>query len=258
MITPGLEPATEELVSFGTGLNAVVIGAGGGIGDALARRLDRCARVSRLFALSRTVPQAAQERTTRLGIDIEDDASIAESARRVQAEVGELHLVLVATGVLHQGDALWPEKSWQSIDAGNMARVLAVNAVGPALVARHFLPLLARGRKAVLAMLSARVGSITDNRIGGWYSYRASKAALNMLVRTFAIELSRRNPGALCVALHPGTVDTALSRPFQSNVPPRTLFTPEVSARHLLRVLDALAAGDSGSFLAWDGQRIAW
>ena len=130
------------------------------------------------------------------------------------------------------------------------------NATGPALVAKHFLPLLARDRKAAFAALSARVGSIEDNRLGGWYAYRASKAALNMLIRTLSIELARSHRHALCVGLHPGTVDTALSKPFQSGVPPEKLFPPAQSARHLLAVLDRLTAEDSGSVYAWDGRRI--
>ena len=137
-----------------------------------------------------------------------------------------------------------------------MAQSFAVNAIGPALLAKHFLGGLATGDKAVFAALSARVGSIEDNRLGGWYSYRATKAALHMLVRTCAIELARRNPTALCVALHPGTVDTALSRPFQSSVPDGRLFKPRQAAEHLLHVIDSLDASASGRAFAWDGQSL--
>lgn len=126
----------------------------------------------------------------------------------------------------------------------------------PALVAKHFLPLLARDRKSVFAALSARVGSISDNQLGGWHAYRASKAALNMLLRTFAIELARRNPRAVCVGLHPGTVDTGLSAPFQANVPEGKLFTPDFAAARLLEVVDRLKPDDSGHVFAWDGQLI--
>jgi NAD(P)-dependent dehydrogenase (short-subunit alcohol dehydrogenase family) len=131
-----------------------------------------------------------------------------------------------------------------------------VNAIGPALVAKHFLPLLARGRSTAFAALSARVGSISDNRLGGWYGYRASKAALNMLIKTLSIELARTRPEAVCVALHPGTVDTRLSGPFQRSVAPDQLFTPEVSGRHLLRVLERLVPSDSGGCFAWNGKAI--
>jgi NAD(P)-dependent dehydrogenase (short-subunit alcohol dehydrogenase family) len=137
-----------------------------------------------------------------------------------------------------------------------MERSYRINAIGPALVARHFLPLLAADRKSAFAALSARVGSIGDNGLGGWHAYRASKAALNMLLKTLAIELARRNPGALCVGLHPGTVDTGLSRPFQRGVPEGKLFTPRQSARLLLNVLDGLSTEHTGQVFAWDGQRI--
>jgi NAD(P)-dependent dehydrogenase (short-subunit alcohol dehydrogenase family) len=164
--------------------------------------------------------------------------------------------VIVATGVLHDGPGLQPEKSWRSLNADSLARAFALNATGPALIARHTLGRLACGEKAAFAALSARVGSIEDNRLGGWHAYRASKAALHMLVRSFSIELRQRNPGALCVALHPGTVDTGMSKPFQSGVAPGRLFTPEYSARCMLGVLDRLGAADSGRPWAWDGQPI--
>ncbi len=163
--------------------------------------------------------------------------------------------MIVATGIL-QGDGIAPEKSSRELSADGLARYFAVNTIGPALVAKHFLPLLSRG-PAVFAALSARVGSIGDNRLGGWYGYRASKAALNMIVRTLAIELARTRPEAVCIALHPGTVDTGLSQPFQRGVPPGQLFTPQRSAEALLDVLAGLTPADSGGCFAWDGQRIA-
>jgi NAD(P)-dependent dehydrogenase (short-subunit alcohol dehydrogenase family) len=191
-------------------------------------------------------------------LDLEDEASIARAAAMVEQEAGALHLVVVASGLLHAGDDLQPEKTWRSLDAGALQQAFAVNAIGPALVAKHFLPLLARERKSAFAALSARVGSIEDNHLGGWYAYRASKAALNMLIRSLAVELARRNDRAVCVGLHPGTVDTALSRPFQSNVPEGGLFTPAQAAGRLLRVLDGLSPAESGGVFAWDGQRIPY
>ncbi len=188
-------------------------------------------------------------------IDIVDETSIETLANLVQPQ-GPLDLVLVATGVLHAGSALQPEKSWRSLDAATLARSLQINAIGPTLVAKHFLELLVTGHKSVFAALSARVGSIEDNRLGGWHSYRASKAALNMLMRNCAIELARRNPAAICVSLHPGTVDTALSKPFQANVPQGKLFTSRFAAAQLLGVVDRLDAAANGGFYAWDGQRI--
>ena len=162
----------------------------------------------------------------------------------------------MASGILHDDEALRPEKTWRALDGAALERVYRINAVGPALVAKHFLPLLARDRKSVFAALSARVGSISDNHLGGWHAYRASKAALNMLLRTFAIELARRNPRAICVGLHPGTVDTGLSAPFQANVPEGKLFTPDFAAARLLEVVDRLKPDDSGKVFAWDGQLI--
>ena len=137
-----------------------------------------------------------------------------------------------------------------------METAFRVNTIGPALVAKHFLPLLASDAKSVFAALSARVGSIDDNELGGWYAYRASKAALNMVIKTLSIELARRNPRALCVGLHPGTVDSRLSKPFQGGVPEGKLFQPAAAARALLTVLDGLSSGDSGALFAWDGTRI--
>lgn len=170
--------------------------------------------------------------------------------------MGGVHLVIVATGILHDGETVQPEKTWRALNATSLEKAFRINTVGPALVAKHFLPLLARRRKSAFAVLSARVGSISDNRLGGWYAYRSSKAALNMLVRTLDIELKRSNPDALCVALHPGTVDSRLSRPFQANVPEGKLFSPDVAARHLLSVLDGLAPEQSGKLFAWNGGEV--
>jgi len=134
--------------------------------------------------------------------------------------------------------------------------MFAINTIGPALIGKHCAPLLRKGGKSVFAAISAKVGSITDNRLGGWHSYRASKAALNMMVRNFAIELGRTNPDAIAVTLHPGTVDTPLSRPFQRNVQPEKLFTPAQSAEYLLAVLDKVTPRDSGDLLSWDGNTL--
>jgi NAD(P)-dependent dehydrogenase (short-subunit alcohol dehydrogenase family) len=200
--------------------------------------------------------EGAGGRSAWLPLDLEREETIVAAAETIRASVDGLHLAIVATGILHDGARLKPEKSWRALDGEAMATAFRLNAIGPALVAKHFLPLLAMGRKSVFAALSARVGSIGDNRLGGWHAYRASKAALNMLIRTLAVELSARNPDALCVGLHPGTVDTALSKPFQANVPAGKLFAPETSARYLLGVLDRLTPANSGSIYAWDGEKI--
>lgn len=244
-----------SLEVFPDGLRAVVVGAGGGIGNAVVELLAESPRVAQVYGLTRTRPVLASPRVVSIPFDLSDETSIAAAAARCGVD-GPLHLVFVATGVLHDGTDLQPEKSWRTLTAASMAESYAVNAIGPALLAKHFLQRLATGEKAVFAALSARVGSIEDNRLGGWYSYRTSKAALHMLIRTFAIELARRNPTALCIALHPGTVDTALSAPFQSSVPDERLFTPRQAAEHLLHVIDGLDASATGNAFAWDGQRL--
>lgn len=198
-------------------------------------------------------------RTPRAGasqppFDLTDEASIEAAADRLRADA-PFATIIVATGLLH-GSGVAPEKALRDLDQAGLMRLFAVNTVGPALVARHFAPLLPRQGRGVFAVLSARVGSIGDNRLGGWYGYRASKAALNMIVRTLAIELARTRPEAICAALHPGTVDTGLSKPFQRGVPPERLFTPDQSAAHLLDVLDQLTPAQSGRVFAWDGTEI--
>jgi NAD(P)-dependent dehydrogenase (short-subunit alcohol dehydrogenase family) len=187
-------------------------------------------------------------------VDIEDEASIAEAASAVSGD-GPLDLVIVASGLLHSAD-IAPERSYRQLSSAGFERYFAVNATGPALVAKHFLPLLRRDRSAVFAALSARVGSIGDNRLGGWYGYRASKAALNMIVRTLALELARTNKQAACIALHPGTVATGMSAPFQQGVPAEKLFSAERAAQQLLAVIANVGPAQSGGIFAWDGSAI--
>ncbi len=229
-----------------TWARAAVIGASGGIGAALANHLAGSG--AEVFRFSRGASGASY-------LDLTDEASIADAAQ-IAARNGPLDLVIVASGYLH-GEGEGPEKDWRQITAGELSQNFAINAIGPALVAKHFLPILADDRLAGLAALSARVGSISDNRLGGWYSYRASKAALNMLIRTLSVELARKKPEAFCVGLHPGTVDTRLSAPFQRGVPEGQLFTPDQTAQYLLDVLSKLSHADSGRCFAWDGKEIA-
>ena len=242
--------------SFGATFNAVVVGASGGLGHAFAEALLADANMGRLLACSRSDPGLDHPRAAWQRLDLEDETTITAAAEAAGSTLGPLHLVIVATGLLHDGSGLQPEKTWRTLEAEALQRAYRVNAVGPALIAKHFLPRLDRSRKSAFAVVTARVGSISDNQLGGWYAYRASKAGANMLVRTLSIELARRNPGALCVALHPGTVDTSLSKPFQGGVPEGKLFTPAQSATYLLDVLDNLGPDDSGQLYAWDGQRI--
>ncbi|HEV7351789.1 MAG TPA: SDR family NAD(P)-dependent oxidoreductase [Brevundimonas sp.] len=222
---------------------AVVIGASGGVGGAVRSWLEASGRFEVVHGVSRRGD----------GIDITDEASVAGLAARL-ADGPPLELVFVATGVLHDG--FEPERSFKAMQAAHLLRDFQVNALGPALLARHLIPLMPRDRRAVFAALSARVGSIGDNRLGGWHSYRASKAALNMILKTLAVELARTHPQAVVAGLHPGTVDTGLSKPFQRGVQPEKLFTADQSAAYLLQVLDGLTPAESGGVFAWDGARV--
>lgn len=227
-----------------------VFGASGGIGAALAMALSETCEVHAGSRSGAALPSAAVRPFT---FDLLDEASIAAACAAIG---GSLDMVIVATGRLTRADGTGPEKSYRALDRAGMAELFAVNTIGPALIAKHTLPLLRRDGRAVFAALSARVGSISDNRLGGWHAYRASKAALNMLVKNLALELARTHPQALAVTLHPGTVDTGLSAPFQRGVAPEKLFTPEVSAQALLHVLDGLIPAQSGGLFAWDGAQI--
>ncbi len=228
---------------------AVIVGAGGGIGRALVAALAEAGDHGVIHALSRRPPGGAAAGVRAGTIDVTSEDAIRSAAAALDAP---LDLVIVATGMLHEAGH-GPERALRDLDPEALARIFAVNTIGPALVLKHFSPLLARDRPTVFALLSARVGSIADNRSGGWYGYRASKAALNMIVRSAAIELARGRPHCVCVGLHPGTVDTGLSKPFQARVPAGQLFTPERSAHHLLEVIRGLTAADSGRCFAWDG-----
>lgn len=221
-------------------MDTVIIGASGGIGAALADIYE--SKGDKVLRLSRR----------ESGLDLTAPESIAAAA---DALPFSLERLVVATGVLH-GEDLAPERSLRELEADRLQRSFLVNAIGPALVLRHFVPKLARSGRIEVALLSARVGSIADNRLGGWYGYRASKAALNQLVRTAAIEVVRSRPEAVMVALHPGTVDTAMSRPFQANVQAEKLFTTAHSAACLAEVLARLTPAESGGFFDWKGEPI--
>ena len=229
---------------------AVVFGASGGVGAALCETLAE--RGTRVWAGSRTGPAAGAGEG--FAFDLEDEGTIADAANAVRSDPPDA--IIVATGVLTLPDGTGPERSLKQVDPAAMARIFAINTIGPALIAKHFAPLLARRERGVFAVLSARVGSIGDNRLGGWHSYRASKAALNMLVCNWSIELARTHPEAVVCALHPGTVDTRLSRPFQANVPEGQLFTPRRSARALIDVMENLTPENSGDAFDWQGKRI--
>ncbi|MEM8594609.1 MAG: SDR family NAD(P)-dependent oxidoreductase [Pseudomonadota bacterium] len=250
-------------------MNVVVVGASGAIGAALAQCICDTHPSATLHTFSRTLPagDCAANSTTASAtasinaprinahtIDYACEQSIADAAELASRDA-PLDWVIVANGLLHD-DELRPEKSLRELSAEKFQRLFEANTIVPALIAKHFLPKLNRTRPARFAALSARVGSISDNRLGGWYGYRASKVALNMVIKTAAIETARRNPSAVVVTLHPGTVDSDLSKPFQGTVPEGQLFTPNYAAERLLTVLAGLIASDSGKCFAWDGQEI--
>lgn len=224
---------------------ALVFGASGGIGAAFVTQLQARGQYDRVIGLSR---QAGD-------FDLEDEASLAAVASRL-ADEPPVRMVIVATGLLSDATR-GPDKSLRALDADWMMQNFRINSIGPALIARHIVPLMPRTGRSVFAALSARVGSISDNRLGGWHSYRASKAALNMLIRTIAIDLARTHPDAVCVSLHPGTVDTELSRPFQRGIADGQIKQPDDSARALIDVIDSLSPSQTGRCFAWDGQEIS-
>lgn len=225
---------------------AVVIGSTGGIGAAVIDALRESGGFAEIVGFSRG---------SQPGLDLLDEQSIVLAADSIKARKSELRLVFDATGFLH-GDGLSPEKALSAVTPDHLAHAFAVNTIGPALLMKHFLPLLPRQGKSVFASLSAKVGSIGDNQLGGWYSYRASKAALNQLVHTAAIELARRKPEAICVALHPGTVDTGLSSDFAKSG--LSVQQPADAAARLLSVLDRLTAADTGGFFDYRGDPLPW
>ena len=206
-------PCEADLESFGDSINVAIVGASGGLGAALANRLGANQAVSSIFRLARS-PQRQITNRDWLHLDLEDEGTIETAAAEIERRAGELHMLIVASGVLHDGITLRPEKSWKAISASSLEQVFRINAAGPALVAKHFLPLLAANRKTAFAAVSVRVG------------------------------------------LHPGTVDTPLSKPFQQNIPSGGLFTPDRSAAYLTQTLDRLTPADSGWLYAWDGSRI--
>lgn len=243
------------LTSFSNGLHVVVIGASGGIGQALIKRFLESNKVALVTGFSRCMKETdftQDPHYRQFYLDYSDEESIKNAAAVLTEPVD---ILIVATGLLHDED-LRPERTYRHMELGSLSKNLLVNTIGPALVAKYFLPLLRKQQKSVFTALSARVGSIGDNRLGGWYAYRVSKSALNMLVKTLSIEVKRSQPRWVVAGLHPGTVDTGLSKPFQRQVAPEKLFTPEFSAQCLLNVIDQIRPEDSGGCFAWDGQRI--
>ncbi len=242
------------LSNFQSSLRAVIIGPSGGIGRSLSELLINDPQTERVYLLGRHDPGIVHPKALFIHTDITSESSLEAAAAEI-ATSGKIDLLILATGLLH-GENIQPEKSAKQITLGALQESFAVNCFGPALAAKYFLPLFDRRRKTAFAALSARVGSISDNRLGGWYAYRASKAALNMMLKTLSIEYARTHKSLTILGLHPGTVDTSLSEPFQGNVSEQKLFTPEFSAGRLLDVINQSEPVDSGSLVAWDGKKI--
>ncbi|MRH78826.1 SDR family NAD(P)-dependent oxidoreductase [Spiribacter sp. C176] len=253
--------------TLGQQSNVLVVGATGAIGAAFVRRLANQVGVQRVWAASRQVHspvmqalvEACGDTVVPISVELTDPSSIQAMAARIAEETPCLHLLINAFGILHDDEAgIRPEKRLEDLSAEGLLANYQINAMAPALIGRHCLGLLNHKDRAVFASLSARVGSITDNSLGGWYAYRMSKAAQNMFTRGMAIECARRARRVICLALHPGTTDSALSAPFQSRVPTGKLFTPDFVAEQLLAHIDRAQPEDSGRFIAWDGQSIPW
>jgi NAD(P)-dependent dehydrogenase (short-subunit alcohol dehydrogenase family) len=242
---------------------ALIVGGGKGIGFGFVRRLLADDKIDRVYATYRRQESATEllaitdERLCCFQMDITEESQIATVIETIKAETPALNYVINSAGVLHEGE-MQPEKSLRQINSAQLSRYFQVNSVGAMLLFKYIQPLLKHGDRSVLATISAKVGSISDNESGGWYGYRASKAALNMFIRTTAIEYKRTCPNAIVVALHPGTTDTNLSLPFQRSVPPEKLFSVDRTVKQLLTVIDGLQTKDSGEFFSWDGSHLPW
>jgi len=241
-----------------------VLGASGGIGQGFVRYLLETYGQAQVIATYRNPCQSLSQlrshygdRLQLLSLDITQEEQIQALATSLGEFSPHYHGVINCIGLLHD-QTLQPEKNLRQLQAGALHTYFAVNSIGPILLAKHLLPLFRHAEPSYFAFLSAKVGSITDNHLGGWYGYRASKAALNMFIKTAAIEYRRVAPQSFLVLLHPGTTDTGLSQPFQKNVPPEKLFTPERTVAQLMTILQSLGPEDSGSFFNWDGSLLPW
>jgi NAD(P)-dependent dehydrogenase (short-subunit alcohol dehydrogenase family) len=234
--------------------NIAVFGASGSIGKALINQLSITEPKATIHAYSRTKINFSNDDITSHTIDYSSEESI-EQAASIATRRAPLDLIILATGVLHYDEVL-PEKSMRDLSAEKLQHLFYVNTIIPTIIGKYFIPRLNRKKRSIFAALSARVGSISDNRLGGWYAYRASKAALNMIIKNAAIEATRLNKDSIIIGLHPGTVDSKLSKPFQSSVPKENLFTPDYSAKKLLTVINQLVPESSGKCFAWDGKEI--
>ena len=247
-------------------VNALIVGASQGIGLGFVRSLLQQANIAKIYATYRQSATASElfdlqaqsnKRLECLQVDITEESQIKAATVYIKESSQQLHLAIYCVGLLHEGE-LSPEKSLRQINSQNLINYFQVNSIGAILLAKHLMPLFNKSADSIFACISAKVGSIGDNRLGGWYGYRASKAALNMFLKTTAIEYSRRCPKTTVLALHPGTTDTRLSEPFQKNVPAEKLFSVEHTVNLLSKVIEAKKIKDSGKFFAWDGTELPW
>lgn len=235
-------------------LNVAVIGAGGGLGSEFVRQFATDEKVKSIFAFSQSALAFHSPKVEENVIDIQDEDSIKAAANKASKDAN-IDIVIVAIGMLHD-QKINPEKSLRELSQEKFNQLFNINTIAPAIIAKHFLPKLNKNSKSVFAALSARVGSISDNHLGGWYAYRASKAALNMVLKNASIEIGRSNKQAIIIGLHPGTVDSKLSKPFQSAVAKEKLFTAQYSVQKLLEVISNLNQSDSGDVIDFNGIKI--
>jgi NAD(P)-dependent dehydrogenase (short-subunit alcohol dehydrogenase family) len=240
---------------------AFVAGASGGIGLEFVRQFLAKDLANRVYATYRQdssqLMAISDPRLQCLALDVTNEEQISQAIAKIAAENKNLHWAIDCIGILHE-DRLQPEKSLRAIAPENLLKYFQINSIGAVLLAKHLQPLFKHSERSIFAAISAKVGSISDNHLGGWYGYRASKAALNMLMRTTAIEYKRTCPRTIVVSLHPGTTDTNLSQPFQGKVPPEKLFSPQRTVEQLLQVMNNLQEKDSGEFFSWDGNKLPW
>ena len=233
--------------------NVAIIGTTGSIGKAFLEYYLSDDNTDKVYSISRSRNGIEDRKIIDLNLNFNDENDYHTLSSSIPKD--SLDRVIIASGVLHDGD-LQPEKTISSLDLDNFQKVFNVNTFAPALLLKVFFPLIKRNSDALIGVLSARVGSISDNRIGGWYAYRASKAALNMIIKTAAIELERRDKTAKIIGLHPGTVDTNLSKPFQGGTPEEKIFTPQQSIDYLTKVIDSSTPQDTGKVFDWQGKEI--
>jgi len=233
--------------------NIAIIGSSGAIGNAFVEHYLKDNSIQNIFTFSRNAADHLSNKVSSYKMDVESQESIQKAAEQIKDHI--IDRVIIASGILHN-ESFGPEKSIKDLNYETFAKVYSINTIGPALIGRYFIPLLNKNEKSVIAFLSARVGSISDNKLGGWYSYRSSKTALNQIVKNFSIELKRSNKNAIVLALQPGTVESNFSEPFKKNVSKEKLFSPKYSVELLSKVIESSSEEDSGNLISYDGDTI--